>query len=45
MNDEKEIIKDQDLDSFLMAEMIEEASPYLIIIPKTKDTILKSGSS
>jgi len=45
LNDDKEILKKEDIDSYHMAEMITEASPYLVLIPKTEATILMSASS
>jgi hypothetical protein len=45
LNDDKEIVKNQAVDEQIMAEMISEASNYLILIPKSQDTIMMSASS
>jgi hypothetical protein len=44
MNDEKEILKVEDIDAYNLAEMIHEASPYLVLIPKQEATIPMSAS-
>ena len=45
MNDEKEILAKEDIDAYNLAEMIQEASPYLVLIPKAAATIPMSTSS
>ena len=45
LNDDKEIIKNEDVEVQNLAEMMFEASPYLILIPKSPATIVMSASS
>lgn len=45
LNDEKEILKKEELDGYTLAELISEASPFLVLIPKAEATITMSASS
>jgi len=45
LNDDKEILSKEDIDAYNLAEMIQEASPYLVLIPKAEATIPMSTSS
>ena len=45
LNDEKEILKKEELDGYTLAELISEASPFLVLIPKAEATITVSASS
>jgi hypothetical protein len=45
LNDDKDIVERQKLDSFHLAEMISDASPYLILIPKSQGSFMISASS
>lgn len=45
LNDEKEILKREELDTYHLAELISEASPFLVLIPKAETTIPMSASS
>jgi hypothetical protein len=45
MDDEKEIVKNLKIDGYTLAEQIQEASPYLVLIPKYQNTIVLSASS
>jgi len=44
LNDDKDIIKSDELDAYTLAEMVAGASPYLVLIPKSPATILMSAS-
>ena len=45
MNDDKDIVEWNKLDTFHLAEMISDASPYFILIPKVPGAFLISSSS
>ena len=45
LNDDKEIINKEDIDAYHLADMIQEASPYLVLIPKADATIPMNASS
>ena len=45
LNDEKEILKKEELDGYTLAEMISESSPFLVLIPQAEATITMSTSS
>lgn len=45
LNDEKEILKKEELDGYTLAELISESSPFLVLIPKAEATITMSTSS
>jgi len=45
LNDDKEVIKFEDVEVETLGEMLWEVSPYLILVPKDQNVIMMSASS